>query len=169
MNYVNINSSQYREALREEMPGLDYLIDDRTDMTELRFTFTVRHGMEYAVNDAQAREQVKVLAERMRQDVLVKTGANRRIRAAEDQAEQYRLENLRMAQMIAERDARIKTLNDQISEYLTDVAEEGPTNDPSLLSRLRDEIRGAIDSLDDHVTQGDMARVLQQLWQMVNS
>lgn len=128
---VNINERRFRQALLEELPGLIVSVDEIRDMLDLRFQFRVTHHYDNFVNEDAALAQVQVLAERLRQEALTKTGASRIVQAATEQAEQYRLENVRMGRMIQDRDeqikdlkARITDLQDQISETLADGDEQ---------------------------------------------
>lgn len=122
---ININEERFRSALRTELPGLAFMLDGSQDMLDLRFTFRVSSGFEMFVNEQAGHEQVRILAERLRQDVLVKTGASRIVQAANDQAEQYRLENVRLSRSLQDREqevrdlkARIVDMQDQIGEQL---------------------------------------------------
>lgn len=123
--YVNIREARFRQALFEEFPGIHFKLEDHVDMLSLWFSFQVKSGTDVFVNEADGFEAVAVLAERVRQEALVKTGAARQVRAANDQAEQYRQENVRLARMVQDRDeairdlkARITDLQDQIGENI---------------------------------------------------
>lgn len=112
---VNINEHRFRQALFDEMPGLMVSIED-SSMLDLRFQFRVTSSYDNWPSEEVAFEQVRLLAERIRQEVLTKTGASRIVRAANEQAEQYRLENVRMERMIQDRDEQIKNLRARITE-----------------------------------------------------
>jgi len=120
---VNINEHRFREALAREFPGLMHSTDE-FDMLNLRFTVNVKSSIENYVNADTAYEQVGVLAERLRQDTLVKTGAARIVQAANAQAEQYRIENAKLVQMVADRDDRIVTLKARIADLQDSIAGE---------------------------------------------
>lgn len=124
MSHVSIQEDRFRQALFNELPGLAYMYDSSIDMLDLRFTFRVTHGLELLRTEAEAYEQVKLLAERLRQEVLVKTGASRIVQAANDQAEQYRQENVRMGRMLQERDDAIKELKARITDLQDQLTEE---------------------------------------------
>lgn len=124
MPIVSINEDRFRKALFDEMPGLAMTVDDHRDMLNLRFTIVARSGLEMFVNEEHAQEAVRVLAERVRQDALVKTGANRIVEAANQQAEQYRQENVRLARILQDREDDIKTLKARITDLQDQIGEE---------------------------------------------
>lgn len=125
MGITNINNDKFRDALAREMPGLSVMIDGSTDMMELRFYFKVSSTMESFYDSESAYERVKVLAERVKQEALVKTGAFRTVQAANEQAEQYRQDNLRLSHMVQDRDEQIRNLNQRIRDLQDQIAEMG--------------------------------------------
>lgn len=121
MTITSINDDRFRKALADEMPGLAWSVYANEDMLNLRFSFRVSSQMEYFVTDEQTYDQVKILAERVRQEALVKTGASRIVQAANDQAEQYRLENSRLSQLLQDRNEEITGLKAQIGDIKSQV------------------------------------------------
>lgn len=124
MDAVNINEARFKRALAEEMPGLSWSVDGTQDMLNLRFSIQVRSGIEMFVNEQQGFEHVMVLAERVRQEALVKTGANRIVEAANQQAEQYRLENVRLGRRLQDSDEEIKALKARIVDLQDTIGED---------------------------------------------
>jgi hypothetical protein len=125
MGTVNIHEDRFKRALEKEFPGISYSVDGKLDMLNLRLSFRVSSSIETFYNEQQGYEHIAHLADRLRQDALVKTGASRIVEAANAQAEQYRQENVRLARSLQERDDKIKILKARVADLQDEIAEYG--------------------------------------------
>lgn len=135
-SYVNINEARFQEALIREMPGLESYILSTPSIADLELSLSLRVTTPYEnfVNEEHALEQIQLIAERLRRDVLTKTGADRLVRAASEQAEQAEQEKARLRRLLDDRNGqileltrRISFLEDQLSDNDVSDGEDGST------------------------------------------